>query len=143
MDETLMHMAWTMAARSTCSYRHVGCVISREGRLLTTGYNGAPSGMPHCVHPRRVDGQPVTPCTNAVHDVANAIAFAARHGSVLQGAQAHVTATPCVSCAQLLIQAGIVRVVADEAYRDLSGWELLAAGGVDAIMFEEITHAAH
>lgn len=134
VEDTLMHIAWVWAARSTCSYTHVGAVVHREGRILSSGYNGAPAGMPHCEHPPRVPGIPVQPCRTAVHAEANAIAFAARHGVPLYLAEMTTTVTPCVACAQLIVQAGITTVYADEAYRDPAGVELLKAASVEVVI---------
>lgn len=99
--------------------------MSREGRVLVTGYNGAPSKVAHCDHTNN-DG----PCTVAVHAEANAISFAAKHGVRLDGAELHCLLSPCLSCAQLIINAGITRVVYTSAYRDLSGVRLLVKAGV-------------
>lgn len=140
-DYTLMKVALEFSRRSTCSRRQVGAVIARDGRILTTGYNGAPAGMPHCLHPCDCsEGGVATqhdpscwslkPCTEAVHAEANAIAYAARWGIALEGAEMHTTCTPCVPCSQIIINAGIVRVVSLEHYRDLAGQDLLSAAGV-------------
>lgn len=134
-DMTLMSTAIVWAAMSTCSRNNVGAVISINGRIVSTGYNGAPPGMEHCEHPgnsivvlRR--GTDDNGCKVAVHAEANAIAFAARNGvSVLTGT-IHTTLSPCYACAQLIISAGLTRVVYDVPYRDLSGVELLIAGGL-------------
>lgn len=141
-DDSLMMVAYTMQERSTCTRNHVGAVISINGRIISTGYNGAPAGMNHCQHPKapiyhsanRIS--PVPPldegvtvaqvgCKVAVHAEANAIAFAARYGLVTEGAELHTTLSPCYSCAQLIINAGLVRVVFHRSYRDLSGMDLL------------------
>lgn len=137
LDETLLHCAYTWAARGTCPSAQVGCVLARDGRSLVSGYNGAPAGLPHCDHePRpgnseagRSDPTAAT-CTTAVHDVANAIAFASRYGVATDGATAYCTYSPCLACAKLLIQAGIVRVVYGQLYRDTSALDLLDAAGV-------------
>ena len=101
-----MQVAEVFATRSTCSRAHVGVVIAREGRILTTGYNGAPAGMAHCNHsPDEVNG-----CQNAVHAEANAIAYAARYGISLEGAELYSTFMPCLACAQLVINAGIQQI---------------------------------
>lgn len=130
MDEVLIHVAHAMAARATCSYLHVGAIVAREGRILTSGYNGAPAGMPHCDHAPRVPGEPVTPCTTAVHAEANAVAFAARYGTALDGGTMYTTVSPCVACAQLIINSGINRVVTDSLYRDETGWNMLLLANV-------------
>lgn len=148
-DEWLMEMAHVVAKRSTCSRKQVGAVISRDGRVLVTGYNGAPAGMAHCDHScscfakfsdpldrrgrhrHEASCNAQQPCTISVHDVANAIAYAARHGIRVEGADLHTTLTPCVSCAQLTINAGLASVHAAAAYRDTAGWDLLKRAGLE------------
>ena len=124
-DYALMETASIWAQRSTCSRLAVGCVISRDGRILVQGYNGAPSGMDHCVH--ELD----EPCTTAEHAERNAIAWAARNGVRLEGAEMHVTSSPCLACAMAVINSGIVRVRWKHQFRDKAGIELLTEAGID------------
>lgn len=126
-DITLMAVAAIYSTRGTCQRLQVGAVASRDGRVLTTGYNGAPSGLEHCNH-GGID-EPAG-CVLAVHAEANAIAFAAKYGVALQGADLHVTHMPCLKCAQLIVNAGMTRVVYSQAYRDTSGIALLIDAGV-------------
>lgn len=128
MDETLLATAFVMAQRGTCDRAHVGCVVALDGRVLTTGYNGAPRGMAHCVHP--ADEQRDSGCAYAVHAEANAIAFAARNGVALNGSTVFTTLSPCIVCAQLLINVGTERVVCAELYRDHGGVRLLLDAGI-------------
>lgn len=129
-EQMLMDVAEVVAQRSTCLRRHVGAVIAREGRILSIGYNGAPAGMTHCTKDIcNADG----PCYNAVHAEANAIAWAARHGVELNESHLFVTLSPCLSCAQLIINAGIKAVYFQTGYRDLSGVSLLQRAGHDTI----------
>lgn len=117
-------MAKTIAERSTCTRLHVGAVAAIDGRILSTGYNGAPVGMQHCTHPSSEI------CQRAVHAEANLVAFAARHGVSLVGAQVYCTSSPCYTCACLLINAGIKAFYFLEEYRDLSGNRILSDAGV-------------
>lgn len=126
----LTGMALLTAHRGTCLRKRVGCVIAREGRVLTLGYNGAPKGLPHCLDHGCIIG-PDGGCTRAAHAEANAIAFAARHGIKLDGATLYVTTSPCKNCASLIINAGIQRVVFAERYRDETGLQKLVEAGVD------------
>lgn len=128
-DEMLFRMARTVADRSTCDRLHVGSVLSRDGRVISLGYNGAPAGVAHCEHPW--DEPTGVGCTRAVHAEANAIAFAAKHGVSTWGAELHVTNMPCLKCAQLIINAGITKVSYLFFYRDPSGIILLSEGGVN------------
>ena len=114
-DEYFMLMAEFVANRSTCTRRQVGCVIvSPENRILTTGYNGAPSGVRHCLDvgcPREnyPSGLALHLCVGT-HAEANAIANAARHGIQLKNATAYCTILPCQECLKSLINAGIKTV---------------------------------
>lgn len=124
IDETLMGMATLMSQRSTCNRAHVGALISIDGRPITTGYNGAPAGMSHCDNTE--EHLALEHCLNAVHAEANAIAFAAQNGVQTLGATLYTTLAPCLPCAQLVVNAGIIRVVAFKVHRsDAAGWALL------------------
>lgn len=138
-DEVLMATAELVSARSTCSRARVGVVIAREGRQLTSGYNGAPAGLPHCNHECGCGAGAMThhercpavsPCGIAVHAEANAIAYAARYGMALEGSELFTTLSPCIACSQLIINAGITRVVYAKEYRDRSGLTLLLRAGI-------------
>jgi dCMP deaminase len=119
-----MMMAEIVSLRGTCSRKQVGVVFAIDGRVLMTGYNGAPAGLPHCVH------KDDSPCETAVHAEANAIAYAARSGVALKGAQVYCTTAPCLNCAKLLVNAGISAFYWAEPYRNNSGSDLLALAGI-------------
>lgn len=123
MDAVLLETARVMATRGTCSRAHVGAVLAVNGRICATGFNGSPHGLPHCQHTD--DEDPTVTCTTAVHAEANAVAFAARHGVSIQRATLYCTHTPCVHCAMLLVNAGIVRVVCATRYRSDAGVRVL------------------
>ena len=122
-----MKMAFAIAERSTCLRLNVGAIFAIDGRPLVGGYNGAPSGMPHCT---KYDCNPSTPCTKSHHAEANGIAFAARHGVALNGSSLYVTNSPCKPCAMLLINAGVANVYYAIEYRDPSGVDLLKFAGI-------------
>lgn len=128
-DDMLMEMAIVVSKRSTCNRLAVGAVVSRDGRVLSTGYNGPASGLPHCNHQER-SGEGGVTCEMAIHAESNAIAWAARHGVATIDSDLHVTHMPCLKCAQLIINAGITRVVYAIPYRLTSGVELLAVANV-------------
>jgi dCMP deaminase len=143
-DAVLMDTAHLWAQRSTCDRAHVGAVFSRDGRILVTGYNGAPAGMSHCEHsctcvwgegtggrPHNIRCPSVQPCTVAVHAEANGIAWAAREGVRLNGCELHTTVAPCHGCAKLLLNAGIVKVVYGQPHREMAGADLLVTAGVE------------
>lgn len=150
-DTILMGSAMLWAQRSTCPRAQVGVVISRDGRILSTGYNGAPSGMSHCDHTCTCDswtsdkwpGREMhvpgcasqQPCDNVVHAEGNAIAFAARHGVGVMGAELHTTRVPCMNCAGMIINAGIVRVVWHEEHREMGGFLRLGHAGLEVVRY--------
>jgi dCMP deaminase len=155
-DDMLMQTARIMAQRSTCSRGSVGSLLAIQGRILTTGYNGTPAGMAHCDHTCHCTASKTTSkfippallqwgheqacaavsgCKLAVHAEANAVAYAARHGVSVESCDAFITMSPCVPCAQLLINAGVVRVVYDQLYRDTHSLSLLAMAGVDVVKY--------
>lgn len=127
-DDMLMSIAKIVAQRSTCNRLHVGAVIATEGRIISLGYAGAPSGMPHC-SPETCNVS--LPCNRTLHAEANAIAWAARKGLPTEGATLYATHSPCHDvCAKLIINAGITRVVYDEKYRKTEGIDLLRSVGI-------------
>lgn len=146
-DEITMLHAHVAAKRSTCSRMSVGVVVVRDYRILVTGYNGAPAGMPHCNHqclchrtqlsadrPNHTGICPANPdygCQIAVHAEANAVAYAARHGVVLDGTELFSTHAPCYACAQLIVNAGIMRVSYGLPYRKDDGLQLLRSARVE------------
>lgn len=133
-DEWLVEVSLSTAKRSTCCRRHVGAVIASEGHIISSGYNGAPSGLPHCT-PETCNAE--NPCTSTIHAEANAIAFAARKGLPTEGATLYATASPCLDCAKLLINAGIKRVVYHEEYRKTEGIDLLRSVGITVERWSE------
>lgn len=133
-DEYFMQIAFTVAQRSTCDRAHVGCVLVRDRRILTTGYNGAPAGLPHCddVGHLMVDGH----CVRTLHAEQNAIIQAALHGISIEHASSYVTHQPCLTCAKMLINAGIRRVVYAGNYPDEHSRRFLAEAGVELVHME-------
>ena len=112
-----MAIARAVATRATCSRRAVGAVIVKDKRILTTGYNGAPVGLRHCDHSNGGDmlhGH----CARSTHAEQNAIVQASRYGVPIAGSALYCTAHACLTCAKLLINAGINRVVYEDAYPD-------------------------
>jgi dCMP deaminase len=123
-----MRIAAQVASRSTCPRRSVGAVIVKDKRILTTGYNGSPSGMPHCtdVGCLMVDGH----CVRTLHAEQNAIMQAAHFGVSTRGAEIFITSSPCLTCATMIINAGITRVWYWEGYPDPLALEFLEGAGV-------------
>lgn len=127
-DEYFMELAQVVAKRSTCNRRSVGAVLVRDKRILTTGYNGSPPGLPHCTDEGclMVDGH----CVRAIHAEQNAIIQGALHGIDLRGATCYVTSSPCVHCTKMLIGAGIKRIVYLDAYTEQIGFDMARQAGV-------------
>lgn len=125
-DEWLFKMAEVVSERSTCDRLHVGAILVRSYRVLSTGYNGNVSGQRHCVHTGDSG-----PCETAVHAEANALIFAARMGVSTENAMLVTTHQPCLSCAKLIVNAGILTVMYDHPYRDSAGLALLQYSGVE------------
>jgi dCMP deaminase len=153
-DEVLMAHARVAALRSTCSRQSVGVIIARDGRVLVTGYNGAPAKMPHCDHACSCSShyrENVTvkvpehqstclsdkPCEISVHAEANAIAYAARWGVRTEDSDLFTTHTPCLPCGQLVINSGIKRVVYGDLHRDRRGLELCQKAGIEVVHLEK------
>ena len=136
-DEYFMEVCEAISKRATCDRGRSGCVIARGNQLLVTGYVGAPSGLPHCddeghqfkkmLHD---DGQITTHCTRTVHAEQNAICQAARLGISIEGGTLYCRMTPCRTCAMLIINCGLVRVICQRRYQDANDSEAMfeAAG---------------
>ena len=135
-DEYFMNIAKAVASRSTCSRRSVGALVVRDKRILATGYNGAPAGLRHCDH---TDGGDMRDghCARSTHAEQNAIVQAARHGTMIDGATVYCTAQPCLTCAKLLVNAGVKRVVYDGDYPDELAVAILREGNIALDRFGE------
>ena len=130
-DEVLMQTAELWALRSTC-IKPNGALLSREGKVISIGYNGAPAGHPHCIDVGCLDSH--GGCIRTIHAESNAVAMAARHGISTKRATMYCTTSPCYVCAKLLISAGISKVVYRTLYRDPSGVDLLRESNVEVML---------
>ena len=122
-DEYFMELAYAASKRATCDRGRSGCVIVRNKQVLVTGYVGSPAGLPHCDDVghlmRKViheDGSVSHHCVRTVHAEQNAICQAARRGIALDDSTLYCSMTPCRTCAMLLINCGIKRVVCEKKY---------------------------
>lgn len=121
-----MKLAWLAAERSTCLRHHVGCVIVKNKRILSTGYNGAPANLPDCLELGCLRDQLKIPSgqrheiCRAIHAEQNAIIQGSVMGTSLVGATLYCTHSPCVLCAKMIINAGIIKVIAGQPYPDKS-----------------------
>jgi len=128
--------AQLFATRSTC-IKPNGAVLTKGNRLISQGYNGSPSERPHCIDLGECEVGPDGGCTRTVHAEANVIAMAAKFGISTEGSTLFCTSSPCYTCAKLLINSGVKRVVYLEPYRDMSGVELLKSCGIEVVRYGE------
>ncbi|MBI5127209.1 cytidine/deoxycytidylate deaminase family protein [Candidatus Roizmanbacteria bacterium] len=139
-DEYFMKLAEVVKDRADCTRRQVGTVIVRDFRIITTGYNGTPHGIKNCseggcVRCKKRDNGEITSyeyeesCV-CIHAEQNAIIQAAYLSVSTKGAILYSTTNPCSSCAKMLINAGIVKVVCKMEHHDKEGIELLKKAGV-------------
>lgn len=140
-DEYFMEITHLVAKRSTCLRRQVGAVLVKDKNILATGYNGAPSGVAHCLDVgclrERYDvpsGQRHELC-RGLHAEQNAIIQAAKHGTNIDGATLYSTTMPCIICSKMIINAGIGRVVYESGYPDDLAAELIRESGVKVELF--------
>lgn len=129
-DTYFLNIAEEVAARSTCSRLHVGAVMTRDNRIISSGYNGAESGTPHCTH------EDDEPCTVAVHAERNMLW--GRHWFEAYGATVYVTHAPCLSCAEMMVYAEVGRVIYRHTYRSQAGIAHLQGNGVDVLQVIEV-----
>lgn len=136
-DSYFIQIAKLVATRSTCLRRNVGAVLVRNKRILTTGYNGAASGLPHCLDIGCLRDELNIPSgerqelCRAIHAEANAIIQAGLHGVSTQDSTLYVTTSPCITCSKMLIQAGIKRIVyTGDEYGETEGIKLMKEAGI-------------
>ena len=125
-DHLYMRMARVWAENSYCIRRQVGALMVKEQRIISDGYNGTPSGFENICEDENNVSKPYV-----LHAEANAISKVARSHNSSDGATLYVTASPCIECAKLIIQAGIRRVVYGELYRLTDGIDLLRRAGIE------------
>jgi dCMP deaminase len=135
-DEYFMQIARLVSQRSTCLRRQVGAVIVKDKRMLATGYNGAPSGLAHCLDigclRRKLNipsGERHELC-RGLHAEQNAIIQASLYGISVKDSTFYVTNQPCIICAKMLINAGIKEIVISEGYPDKMAMDFLKEAGI-------------
>ncbi len=130
-DEYFLDIAGLVSRRSTCRRRSVGAVLVRDKRILATGYNGAPTGLRHCLDLGCLREQLQVPSgerhelCRGLHAEQNSIIQAALHGVSVREATLYCTNYPCVICAKMIINAGVTKVVFREGYSDRLSQEML------------------
>ncbi len=128
LDRRYIRMASIWAENSYCQLRQVGALIVKDKMIISDGYNGTPSGFENVCEDENNVTKPYV-----LHAEANAITKIARSNNSSNGATMYVTASPCIECSKLIIQAGIKRVVYSEKYRLEDGIELLKRAGIEVV----------
>jgi dCMP deaminase len=130
-DRSYLEMAEVWSKNSYCKRRQVGALLVKDRMIISDGYNGTPSGFENICEDDEGHTKPYV-----LHAEANAITKVARSGNSSLGATLYVTTAPCLECAKLIIQAGIVRLVYKEDYRVSDGIELLRRAGIEIVNIE-------
>ena len=125
-DRSYLEMARIWAGNSYCTRRKVGALIVKDRMIISDGYNGTPSGFENVCEDENGVTKPYV-----LHAEANAISKVAKSGNSSEGSTLYVTASPCIECAKLIIQAGIKRVVYKDEYRLTDGIDLLKRAGIE------------
>ena len=128
LDKRYMRMALIWAENSYCQRRQVGALIVKDKMIISDGYNGTPAGFENVCEDENGVTRPYV-----LHAEANAITKSARSSNSSEGATMYVTASPCIECAKLIIQAGIKRVVYAEKYRLEDGLDLLKRANIEVV----------
>ncbi|MGM9846015.1 MAG: dCMP deaminase family protein [Muribaculaceae bacterium] len=133
LDKRYLRMATIWAENSYCVRRKVGAIIVKNQMIISDGYNGTPAGFENVCEDEHGLTKPYV-----LHAEANAITKVARSNNSSDGSTLYVTASPCVECAKLIIQAGIRRVVFNELYRITDGIDLLERAGVECVHIPQL-----
>lgn len=142
-DVYFMGIARLAATRSTCLRRQVGAVIVKDKRILTTGYNGAPAGLPHCLdigclrEELKIPSGERHELCRATHGEQNAIVQAATLGVSIKESVIYSTTHPCILCTKLIINAGIKKIVIEDSYPDQMSEEMLRQAGVKIVVLKK------
>jgi dCMP deaminase len=144
-DEYFMEVMNAVSKRATCDRGRSGCVIARNGQILTTGYVGSPKGLPHCDEAGHQfkkmlheDGSISEHCVRTVHAEQNAICQAAKLGIAIEGATLYCRMTPCRTCAMIIINSGIKRVVVEKKYqRGEESEDMFLQAGVELVIIKD------
>lgn len=133
LDCRYLRMARIWSENSYCVRRKVGALLVKDQMIISDGFNGTPSGFENVCEEESGITKPYV-----LHAEANAISKVARSNNSSNGSTLYITASPCLECAKLIIQAGIVRVVYNELYRITDGIDLLKRAGVECVFIESI-----
>jgi dCMP deaminase len=139
--EYFMEISKLVAKRSTCLRRHVGAVLVKDKSIISTGYNGTPRGLPHCLDTGCLREEMNVPSgerhelCRGLHAEQNAIIQAAYHGINISGSILFCTNRPCLICSKMLINAGIKKIIYLEGYPDKLAEDMLAMADIKAEKF--------
>ncbi len=141
-DQYFMDIAQLVKTRATCPRRSVGAVVVRDKRILCTGYNGSPMGLPHCPENGPNEDWPsgcmrAGHCIRSLHAEQNCLLQAAKIGVSCDGATMYVTCQPCNMCAKMIINAGIVRVIYEGDYPDEYSKELFRYANIEVHRYRD------
>ncbi len=143
-DEYFIEITNIVAKRSNCESRKVGALITVDNQIISTGYNGAPKGLHHCIDAggclrkkNNIESGTRQEVCRAVHAEQNAIISAAVRGVSIKGGTLYTNTYPCSICARMIINAEIKRIVYDSDYSDPLSKELLEESGIEIIKFEK------
>lgn len=135
-DDYFMAMVKIIAARGTCDRLYAGSVLVKNNRIIASGYNGSPAGLPHCDDAGHLleEGH----CVRTIHGEHNSILQAAvQGGTSTAGSTMYTKYSPCIHCVKYIIAAGVKRVVAGKIYRSPQAFQMLKEAGVLAEIYEE------
>ncbi|MCH7411944.1 dCMP deaminase family protein [Belliella sp. R4-6] len=123
-DDIFMELAVNLAKRSHCIKKHVGAVLAKDTRIISIGYNGPPSGTHNCDEEFPIEGcarDSKGSCTLALHAEQNAILYAVKNNTSVEGSTLYVTLAPCLACARIIFSMGIERVIYMYSYAEYKG----------------------
>ncbi|MGM0508779.1 MAG: deoxycytidylate deaminase [Fusobacteriota bacterium] len=141
-NQYFMDITEKVATRSTCLRRKVGAIVVRRNRILTTGYNGAPSGLDHCLDIGCLRDKMNIPSgerqelCRGIHAEQNALIQASKFGISLEGATIYVTNQPCITCSKLIINSGIEKIIYKNPYPDELALKLLKEARIEVEIYE-------
>ena len=152
-DDIYMELAVNLAKRSHCIKRHVGAVLTKDTRIISIGYNGPPSGTHNCDAEWPVDGCPRDSkggCSLAIHAEQNAILYAVKNKTSVDGATLYITLSPCLACSRIIFSMGIRKVIYLNSYAEFKGIasdegvDFLKKFGVDVHRYQgQLTNVTH
>lgn len=131
-DDIYMELAVNLAKRSHCIKRHVGAVLTKDTRIISIGYNGPPSGTHNCDVEWPLQGCPRDSkggCSLAIHAEQNAILYAVKNKTSVEGATLYITLSPCLACSRIIFSMGITKVIYLNSYAEYKG--IASDEGVD------------